>query len=120
MALVDSNGLGYLRYPTINGDDIAFVCEDDLWLASADGGRAAGPGSDAAPAASRPSGSAIVAARSAYSGSIQPIRGTFDLSCTSKAIWIRRAGLAIGSISFPITRASATFIRSRSTARTWR
>jgi tricorn protease len=31
---------GYLRTPTIHGDDVIFVCEDDLWLVSAGGGRA--------------------------------------------------------------------------------
>lgn len=31
---------GYLRYPAIHGDTLALVCEDDLWLASAAGGRA--------------------------------------------------------------------------------
>jgi tricorn protease len=31
---------GYLRYPHINGDLLAFVAEDDVWLAPADGGRA--------------------------------------------------------------------------------
>lgn len=33
-------GQGYLRYPTISGDTIVFVCEDDLWRVDADGGRA--------------------------------------------------------------------------------
>ena len=31
---------GYLRYPHIHGDLLAFVAEDDVWLAPADGGRA--------------------------------------------------------------------------------
>ncbi|HEY6495331.1 MAG TPA: S41 family peptidase [Trebonia sp.] len=31
---------GYLRYPHIYGDLLAFVAEDDVWLAPADGGRA--------------------------------------------------------------------------------
>jgi tricorn protease len=31
---------GYLRYPHIHGDLLAFVSEDDVWLAPADGGRA--------------------------------------------------------------------------------
>jgi tricorn protease len=31
---------GYLRTPTIRGDDVIFVCDDDLWLVSAGGGRA--------------------------------------------------------------------------------
>jgi tricorn protease len=31
---------GYLRYPHIHGDRLAFVSEDDVWLAPADGGRA--------------------------------------------------------------------------------
>lgn len=31
---------GYLRAPTIRDDDVVFVCDDDLWLAAAGGGRA--------------------------------------------------------------------------------
>ncbi len=31
---------GYLRYPHIHGDLVAFVAEDDVWLGPADGGRA--------------------------------------------------------------------------------
>ena len=29
---------GYLRHPTIRGDALVFVCDDDLWSVSADGG----------------------------------------------------------------------------------
>src|SRR5919109_1245457 len=31
---------GYVRFPTIHQDRIAFVSEDDLWLLSSEGGRA--------------------------------------------------------------------------------
>src|SRR3954468_3691054 len=31
---------GYLRFPTIHGEDIAFVSDDDLWMVPATGGRA--------------------------------------------------------------------------------
>jgi tricorn protease len=35
-----STNQGYLRYPSIHGDRVVFVCEDDLWLAPAEGGLA--------------------------------------------------------------------------------
>jgi len=31
---------GYLRFPTLHDDTLVFVCEDDLWMASVDGGQA--------------------------------------------------------------------------------
>ncbi len=31
---------GYIRYPNIHQDRIAFVSEDDLWLVASEGGRA--------------------------------------------------------------------------------
>ncbi|HXZ03880.1 MAG TPA: S41 family peptidase [Ktedonobacteraceae bacterium] len=31
---------GYIRFPTIHGDSIIFVAEDDLWFVSSEGGRA--------------------------------------------------------------------------------
>src|SRR4051812_10051223 len=31
---------GYLRYPSISGDSIVFVCEDDVWRVPSTGGRA--------------------------------------------------------------------------------
>ncbi len=31
---------GYLRFPHVRDDLLAFVAEDDVWLAPADGGRA--------------------------------------------------------------------------------
>jgi tricorn protease len=39
---------GYLRYPHVHGDLLAFVAEDDIWLAPADGGRAWRLSADAA------------------------------------------------------------------------
>ena len=32
--------LGYLRFPTLHANTVAFVCEDDLWMAPDNGGRA--------------------------------------------------------------------------------
>ena len=29
---------GYLRHPTLHGDTIVFVCDDDLWSVGASGG----------------------------------------------------------------------------------
>lgn len=34
------SGGGYLRFPTLHEDAVVFVCEDDLWLVGAGGGRA--------------------------------------------------------------------------------
>jgi tricorn protease len=39
----------YLRYPHVNGDLVTFVAGDDVWLASADGGRAWRLSADEAP-----------------------------------------------------------------------
>ena len=41
---------GYLRFPHIHGDLIAFVADDDVWLAPAAGGRAWRVTADHAPA----------------------------------------------------------------------
>jgi tricorn protease len=47
---------GYLRYPTLRNDTIAFVCDDDIWRVDADGGVArrltAGLGEPSTPALS--------------------------------------------------------------------
>src|SRR5258706_5339431 len=40
MAESTTASLGYFRYRTISGDDVIFICEDDLWHVSANGGRA--------------------------------------------------------------------------------
>jgi tricorn protease len=40
---------GYLRYPHVHGELIAFVAEDDIWLAPVEGGRAWRLSADAAP-----------------------------------------------------------------------
>ncbi len=42
----------YLRYPHIGGDTVVFVAENDIWLASRDGGRAYRVSADHAPARS--------------------------------------------------------------------
>ncbi len=41
----------YLRFPTIRGDQVAFVAEDDVWLVPASGGRAWRLTADSAPVA---------------------------------------------------------------------
>jgi tricorn protease len=41
----------YLRYPTVRGDQLAFVAENDVWLGSVDGGRAWRLTADRAPVA---------------------------------------------------------------------
>ncbi len=47
MAVADSR---YLRYPNLRGDTLAFVADDDVWLAPAGGGRAWRISADQAPA----------------------------------------------------------------------
>jgi len=42
----------YFRFPHISGDDVVFVAENDVWLASRDGGRAYRVSADHAPARS--------------------------------------------------------------------
>jgi tricorn protease len=39
----------FLRFPSIHGDLVSFVAEDDVWLAPLDGGRAWRVTADAAP-----------------------------------------------------------------------
>ncbi len=46
-----SAGAGYLRFPTVHEDSVAFVAEDDLWLTTSDGGRAWRLTADRAPLA---------------------------------------------------------------------
>ncbi|MHC5009804.1 MAG: S41 family peptidase, partial [Planctomycetota bacterium] len=51
-----TTAVGYYRHPTIHGDRVVFVCEDDLWTVSASGGTArrltANPGRIAFPSLS--------------------------------------------------------------------
>ena len=42
---------GYLRFPSVRGDGVAFVADDDVWLATVDGGAAARLTADRAPVA---------------------------------------------------------------------
>ena len=52
----------YLRYPSVRGDLLAFAAEDDVWLASPDGGRAWRLTADAVPVAGvrlSPDGAAV-------------------------------------------------------------
>jgi tricorn protease len=44
-----SDDRAYLRFPSIHGDRVSFVAEDDVWLAPLDGGRAWRITADAAP-----------------------------------------------------------------------
>ncbi|MEO6500366.1 MAG: PDZ domain-containing protein [Jatrophihabitantaceae bacterium] len=46
-----TNALGYLRFPHIRGDQLAFVAENDVWLAAADGGQARRLTAEAVPVA---------------------------------------------------------------------
>jgi tricorn protease len=38
--MTDMTPAGYLRYPHLHGDLLAFVAGDDIWLAPSSGGRA--------------------------------------------------------------------------------
>src|SRR5580658_582906 len=47
--MTDMTSAGYLRYPHIHGDLLAFVAGDDVWLAPVSGGRAWPLTTDGAP-----------------------------------------------------------------------
>ena len=91
----------YLRHPTIAGDTVVFVSEDDLWMVGAGGGIAhrltANPGSHSRPRLS-PDGSSIAyvsrdeGVRDAYvmdSGGGSPRRLTYFGSVAAVAGWSR-------------------------------
>ena len=72
----------YLRFPSIRGDRIAFVAENDVWLADADGGRAWRLTADGVPVA----GARLSPGR--RDGRVTPAPATVRPRCT----WCRSTG----------------------------
>ncbi len=111
---------GYLRYPTVHGDAVCFVSEDDLWIVGTDGGAASrltdGPGRAITPRFS-PDGSLIAYAASdegdqdvwlvAADGG-EPIRLTHLGGATSVIGWDPD-----GSAVWAVSNAREPFARSR-------